>query len=116
MKSIYRIEHPTADEGLWYSRDGCQTNFIVNRVKNALCRDMPMGFNQNIVGGWISAAETVEQMNHWISLSDALQLSDAGFEMFEVQVPEYRHEYGHVVFRREDAIFLPMSFEEFDLR
>lgn len=115
MQKVYRIENLNSDDGLWYNRSGERTDFIINEIDNAKSRDIPMGYNPNIVGGWLSAAETVAAMGDWLSLKDALEFESKGYQFFEVQVPEYRHEYGHVVFQRENAIFVPMALTEFNL-
>ena len=102
---IYRVESDT--HGLWYNVDGSYNGFIVDKMINAQCRDLPMGFDPNMVLGgqaWISAADSMEQMLNWVSREDALQLEAAGFQLNEYEVSEFRVVPGHIVFTRDKVI------------
>ena len=107
MQTIWRVENPQAKHGLWYNTDGSFNNFIVDQMKDALCRDLPMGFDPNMVLeslAWISATANMMELHNWVSQSDILQLEDAGFELNEYTVSEYRQVPGHVVFTRDKVI------------
>jgi hypothetical protein len=71
--SIYRIEHP--NKGLWYDPDGTFTNFIVDKVVGAKSRDLPMGWDPNMLLGvkaWISATIDKNELPNWVSPSDGV--------------------------------------------
>lgn len=107
MHTIWRVENPQAKHGLWYNTDGTFNNFIVDHVKDALCRDLTMGFDPNMVLGdlaWISATTDMLELHNWMSQSDLKQLEAAGFELNEYIVSEYRQVPGHVVFTRDKVI------------
>lgn len=104
---IWRVENTSAGQGLWYDTKGAFTNFIVDQIDNALCRDLPMGFDPNMIlaeKAWISATDKLEELHNWMSQSDMRQLEAAGFELNEYVVSEYRRVPGHVVFTRDKVI------------
>lgn len=107
MPLIYRVENLAANHGLWYTTDGQLCNFIVDKIDNAQCRDLPMGFDPNMVLGgnaWISATDKLDEIPNWMSRSDMLQLREAGFDLHEYEVESYRQVPGHVVFTRDKVI------------
>jgi len=104
-RTVYRIENPLTQVGLWYRADGAQVDFI-KTIEDAKCRDLPMGFDPNLVGGWVSGTHSIEAMADWLTASDAEQLIAAGHGLYEVTVDERgfrmtREPYVHAVFRRE---------------
>ena len=105
MTTLYRVENPLTDVGLWYNAQGRQVDFIRD-LDAARCRDLPMGHDPSLVGGWFSATDSLEQMCSWISASDAVQLADRGHGLYAVEVAEEgwritREPYVHAVFRSE---------------
>jgi hypothetical protein len=114
-KKIWRVENPDANHGLWYNTDGSFNNFIVDKMVDAKCRDLPMGFDENMILGsqaWISATDSIEELHNWMSESDIRQLSAAGFHLNEYDVSDYRQVPGHVVFTRDRVIAVRrLSFE-----
>ena len=104
---IYRVENLAANHGLWYNGDGSYNGFIHNKMKDAMLRDLPMGFDPDMVRGgrsWISAADSIEQLRNWVSPEDAVQLEEAGFELTVYDVLSYREVPGHIVFLRSDVV------------
>ncbi len=104
MSTLFRVEHPTSGIGLWYREDGVKVDFIRHELVDALNRDLPMDHDPDLVGGWFSAAESLEQLAQWVSASDVVQLRDRGHVVYAVEVASYRQAagpYDHPVFRRE---------------
>lgn len=102
---IYRVEH--SEHGLWYDPDGTFTNFVVEKMVDAKCRDLPMGYDPNMILeglAWISATDKLEELPNWVSPTDAVQLEAAGFTVNEYEVDEYRIVPGHVVFTRDRVL------------
>lgn len=104
--TVYRIENPEAGIGLWYAETGERVDFIRYLV-DAKSRDLPMGFDPNLVGGWHSATDSLGAMADWLSASDVRQLAACGHGLYAVEVTGYRltaEPYVHAVFRREDVV------------
>ncbi len=114
MPTLYRVENQLTMIGLWYNAEGEKTDFIKS-VPGALCADVPMEFDPDFTGGWYSAGESVEQMSSWFSAQDVAKLTQVGYELFEIQVPEYRVRNGHALFRREGALFTPVPVSVLEL-
>jgi len=104
MHTLYRVGSPTG-QGLWYEADG-EFNPLIKTLSNAKCRDMPMGHDPDLVGGWISATDSLPGLSDWFSHEDALELKERGYTLQEFVVTEYRtaERYPHAVFQREAVI------------
>jgi len=105
MTTLFRVENPTSGIGLWYRDDGVQVDFIRD-LDNARCRDLPMGHDASLVGGWRSSTDSLEQMATWLSESDVAQLASHGHNLWAIDVPEHgwrttTEPYVHTVFRDE---------------
>jgi hypothetical protein len=107
MPTLYRVENQITMIGLWYNAEGEKVDFV-KTIPQSLCHDVPMDFDPEFAGGWYSAGESLEQMGNWFSANDVSVLSQAGYDLYRVEVPEYRQANGHGFFRREGAIFTPV--------
>lgn len=118
MATLYRVENPDTLIGLWYNKEGIKTDFI--RDFGGMNKDLPMEFDENFAGGWFSAGENLEQMKNWFNAEDVATLSQAGYGLYQIEVPHYRIGHGangieHALFRREGAMFTPVPTDLLDL-
>lgn len=107
MYKIYRIEHPTDKDGMWYNIKGEPKKQIHKLCPNGVAKDFPMPFNElHKKDGlnWCSAGGSVEQMNHWFSAEDAKNLLDNGYKLYELRVSEIQDLEKEVLFCREHII------------
>ena len=105
MSTLFRVENPSTAIGLWYREDGVQVDFI-RALEDARCRDLPMGHDPSLVGGWRSGTATLAQMADWLSASDVAQLAAHGHGLWAIEVPDHgwrmtTEPYVHAVFRDE---------------
>ena len=114
MPTLYRIENQSTMVGLWYNQDGTKTDFI-KTIPNSLSGDLPMDFDPSAAGGWFSACDNLPDMKNWFSTNDVVELSKAGYNLYKVEVNEYRQEKGHAWFRREGALFTQMPIDILDI-
>lgn len=107
MATIYRVENPSTDIGLWYNKFGEKTDFIKHQIKGAQCADLPMEPDLATYadgGRWYSGCDNIEDMRNWFSVSDLKQFEAAGYGLFKFDVSEYRQANGHAIFLREKAL------------
>lgn len=108
---LYRVgKADDQADGLWYDADGKETG-LIHTLKNAAAASLPMGPHPLFrVDGckWISATDTRAMLRQWFSYGDILELLDRGYEVFEIEVRNYRRfffpGYAHEVFCKEQVI------------
>lgn len=100
--TLYRIENPSTEVGLWYSLDGTKTDFIKS-VPEALSADLPMDFDPELAGGWFSACTNLEQLNNWFTAEDLLRLNEKGYGLYEITAEVTKILPHHSIFRKEYA-------------
>lgn len=113
MATLFRVENPITEVGLWYRSDGEFTEFI-KTLDEAQCRDLPMDFDPTMKdgGNWISACDNIPDMKNWFSTSDLHQLQQIGYGLYRFEVPTYRMANGHAIFLRESVVeFHPMDIK-----
>ena len=106
MATLYRVENPISQQGLWYKTDGTFNPFI-KTLTNALAKDLPMGFDAQFkVEGldWVSACDNLPDMRNWFSTQDLMELDGRGYNLYEFTVNRYRAVNGHAVFAKEHVI------------
>lgn len=106
MSTLFRIENPITEVGLWYNSEGKKTDFIKHGIKDAMNASLPMDYNEEYTKGghWYSACPTIEMMRDWFSDSDLFQFKQAGYGLYIIDIPEYRMIDGHAIFLRDKAI------------
>lgn len=118
MPTLYRVENPATDIGLWYNKFGEKTDFIKHGIVGAQCAELPMPKDETVYGDggrWYSACDNIPDMRNWFSISDLQQFKKAGYGLYLFEVPEYRMIDGHAIFLREKAISIteaPISLLE----
>lgn len=106
MPVLYRVENPITNIGLWYNDEGEKTDFIVNEIKNAQCKDLPMPQDETYGDGgrWYSACDNIPDMRNWFSIGDLKQFKRKGYGLYLFEVPEYRVANGHAIFLKEKVV------------
>ena len=107
MPTLYRVENPDTNIGLWYNEFGEKTDFIKHQIEGAQCADLPMDPDPSVYadgGAWYSACDNVADMSNWFSPSDLKQFEQAGYGLYLFDVTEYRTVSGHAIFLKENAI------------
>lgn len=106
MQKIYRIENEETMHGMWYEEDGTFNPFIY-RLTEGKSKDLPMGFHERYSKGglkWFSGCKSIEDMKHWFSDLDALELFKSGYKLFEMDLSQYIVEENQVIFTREGVL------------
>lgn len=116
MSTIFRVENPVTEVGLWYNSRGEKTDYI-KTIDNAQCRYLPMEFDPTMKDGgdWVSGCDNLLDMKNWFSLEDLAQFKARGYGFYRFEVPNYRMANGHAIFLRESAIEvveIPLSLLE----
>lgn len=107
MLTLYRVENPITQVGLWYNNEGVKTDYIVHEIESAQCADLPMPEDQSIYGDggrWYSACDNIPDMRNWFSISDLQQFKQKGYGLYLFEVPEYRIANGHAIFLKDRAL------------
>lgn len=103
---IYRIENEETEHGMWYREDGTYDPFIL-RLTEGKSKDLPMGFDPNrFTGGykWFSSCSNLDDMRHWFSDLDALELFKNGYKLFQFEAGQTIVLPHEVMFTREGLI------------
>ena len=107
MPTLYRVENPDTNIGLWYNDEGVKTDFIKHEIVDAQCADLPMDVDQQTYGDggrWYSACDNIPDMRNWFSVTDLEQFKRKGYGLYLFEVPEYRMAYGHAIFLKEKVL------------
>lgn len=113
-KWLWRLESTDPDNGLWYNAhgekawgigevDGCETKYLPMEYDERYRQDGRM---------WFSSCSNRDDLLHWYSVDDALELVRRGFVFTRYLATEY-HEYElETVFIKETCL----AREELDIR
>jgi len=107
LKTIYRIEHPTDGDGMWYNSKGLPKKKIHMLCPNGIAKDFPMPFNPlHKLNGktWRSAGKSIENMNQWFTTEDAYSLYKYGFRLYEYRTYVYQELEMEILFVPEEVI------------
>jgi len=107
-KIIFRIEIPESKHGMWYDENGIYQKKIHILCPNGIAKDFPMPLNLELhrKNGeiWNSAGSSIDQMNHWFTSSDAMNLMNKGFKLFQYEVNMYQELENEILFCRKGII------------
>jgi hypothetical protein len=81
---IFRLENIESNHGMWYNKNGDFDPFIT-RLTEGKSADLPMGYNPRYrTEGleWFSGTDNIEDMKHWFSERDALELFQNGYKLY----------------------------------
>lgn len=90
-KWLYRLESRTPENGLWYSAAG---DFVwgIGKLPECKTKDLPMDYDERYQKDerhWFSSCSKKEDLTHWYSLEDALDLIENGFVFTRYLATEY---------------------------
>lgn len=107
-KKVFRIEKPTEQAGMWYDKNGIIRNKIHIMCPDGIAKDLPMPFNADLHRKdgliWFSSGKSIKNMNEWFSKSDAENLINNGFKLFEFEVSIFQELKMEILFCREGVI------------
>ena len=113
-KWLYRLESKSPNNGLWYDAKGNYC-FGIGDIENCKTKDLPMGYDPRYhVNGlnWFSSCSNKEDLMHWYSLEDALELIEKGFVFTRYLAQDYIEYELETVFLKETAL----KREEIDIK
>jgi hypothetical protein len=105
-KWLYRLESTTPDNGLWYDSDG---NLVwgIGKLADCKTKDLPMDYDwryRQDGRNWFSSCSRKEDLIHWYSLQDALDLIAHGFVFTRYLATEYVEYELETVFIKESCL------------
>lgn len=103
---IYRIENEATNHGMWYRLDGTYDPFI-KTLTEGISKDLPMGYNERYSKDglkWFSGCGNIEDMKHWFSALDALELHQNGYKLFEFEATQFSVVEYEVMFTKESVV------------
>lgn len=104
-KEFYRVGNIKTEQGLWYDQNGNFTGLIHNEFDFCMNKDLPMPFDEDIVG-WLSTTDTLEDLFNWFSREDIKQLEKHGYYISIYKATDYREKYNHYVINQESSELL----------
>lgn len=103
-KTIYRVENPVTEHGMWYDNKGIFEPIIHRLCPNGISKNLPMEFNPDHKRDgkdWFSAGKGIDNMQSWFSYEDIHLLLKNGFNLYEIKVSEWQEKDCEVLFTRE---------------
>ena len=90
-KWLYRLESTDPNNGLWYSANSKYV-FGIGKLEDCKTKDLPMGYDERYHKDgrqWWSSCSNKEDLMHWYSVDDALNLIRNGFVFTRYLATEY---------------------------
>lgn len=90
-KWLYRLESTDPNNGLWHNNDNKYV-FGIGKLPGCKTKDLPMGYDKRYHKGgrdWYSSCSKKEDLIHWYSLKDAIDLIESGFVFTRYLATEY---------------------------
>jgi len=105
-KWLYRLESVSPDNGLWYDSNN---NLVwgIGKLPKCKTKDLPMDYDERYHKdgkNWFSSCSRKEDLAHWYSLQDALNLIAAGFVFTRYLATEYVEYDLETTFIKETAL------------
>lgn len=105
-KWLYRLESVSPDNGLWYDSNN---NLVwgIGKLSECKTKDLPMDYDERYHKdgkNWFSSCSRKEDLAHWYSLQDALNLIAAGFVFTRYLATEYVEYDLETTFIKETAL------------
>ena len=113
-KWLYRLEAVSPENGLWYNRDN-KLVWGIGKLPNCKTKDLPMDYDERYHKygrNWYSSCSRKEDLAHWYSLQDALDLIANGFVFTRYLAIEYEEYELETTFIKETALVR----EELDIK
>ena len=105
-KWLYRLESCTPDRGLWYDSNSNLT-FNIGELENCETKNLPMDYDERYHKDgrqWWSSCSNIEDLAHWYSLQDALDLINNGFVFAKYLATEYEEYELETTFIKETCL------------
>lgn len=90
-KWVYRLESTDPQHGLWYREDGSWV-WDLGKMPNCETKNLPMDYDEryrNDGRHWFSSCSNLEDLSHWYSLEDAIELISKGYRFSKYLATEY---------------------------
>lgn len=90
-KWVYRLESTSLDNGLWYNSNN-EYVWGIGKLPDCKTKDLPMEWDERYHKdgkNWNSSCSNKEDLMHWYSLQDALDLIEKGFVFTRYLATEY---------------------------
>lgn len=107
-KKVFRIENPIDRDGMWYNKEGIFRKTIHILCPDGIAKDFPMPLNLDLHRKdgfiWQSAGKDIKNMNQWFTASDAINLYNNGFKLFEFETSMFQELKMEILFCRQGII------------
>ena len=90
-KWLYRLESLNPENGLWYDSNG-KLVWGIGEIPNCETKNLPMGYDERYQKDgrdWFSACSNKDDLTHWFSFENALELERRGFVFVKYLATEY---------------------------
>ena len=105
-KWLYRLESVNPKNGLWYNEDN-ELVWGIGKLPNCQTKDLPMGYDERYHKDgrcWYSSCSRKEDLSHWYSLQDAIDLINNGFVFTRYLATEYVEYENETTFIKETSL------------
>ena len=105
-KWLYRLEAVDPKNGLWYN-EKCELVWGIGKLPDCKTKDLPMDYDERYHKdgkNWYSSCSRKEDLSHWYSLQDALDLIANGFVFTRYLATEYVEYEQETTFIKETAL------------
>ena len=105
-KWVYRLEAIDPKKGLWYNEAG-EKVWNIGELKNCETKNLPMYYDwrYHLYGwNWHSSCSNIEDLAHWYSLEDALELINNGFIFTRYLATQYYEWENETTFMKETCL------------
>lgn len=106
MKWLYRLEATSPENGLWYNQKN-ELVFGIGKLPNCKTKELPMGYDERYHKdgkNWFSSCSRKEDLSHWYSLEDALELLKSGFVFTRYLAVDYVEYELETTFLKDTAL------------
>lgn len=105
-KWLYRLESVNPENGLWYNANN-EYVFGIGKLPECKTKDLPMSYDERYHKGgrnWYSSCSHKEDLTHWYSLQDAIDLIANGFVFTKYLATEYVEYEFETTFIKETSL------------
>lgn len=99
---FYRVANHETQQGLWYDYKGNFTGLIHDKFNFCTNNKLTMPYDPNIVG-WLSAAETLDELFNWFTPNDIKELEKHGYRIAIYEAYEYKRYNNHWVIKQNNS-------------
>lgn len=105
-KVVYRLESTDDNLGLWYNVRN-ELVLTLATIDNCETASMPMGYDERYKQqgkDWFSSCSRIEDLTHWYSAQNALDLEKIGFRLSKYIAVDYVEYEKETVFLKETCL------------